>query len=675
MRDIGIPETVLGELQRAITYGSVSRMVDWLLCVAGSTMQEKLRALETTDLVSRLQVGVAAALREQEYHIQEELDKKRREFYLRHQVHMQLVNRHRQPEDPVDMDTCFSVAVPSDDDDDELAELVEQLNNANLPLEARTSVSRDIKRLRKLTPSAPESGVLRSYLEVVATLPWNNTQMEEEIVNIAVARDRLDQDHYGLEHVKRRILEYLSVIKVKRDLSPPILCFVGPPGVGKTTLAKSIATALQRKFHRISLGSIRDEADIRGHRRTYVAAMPGLLISGMRKCGVKNPVVLLDEIDKMVQNSAQGDPGKYMTAAMLEVLDPAQSSTFMDHFMNIPYDLSKVLFIATANSMDSIPGPLLDRMEVVQLQGYTSNEKIHIARSYLWQKQIKAHGLEDADLSIDDTVLQYICDGFTQESGVRNLDRCLASICRFKCHEYANMLESNGNTEGFKSIIEKKDVQDILGPAYFERESVHGEHAVSGVVSGLAYAQSGVGDVLRIETTMMPGKGRLTLTGSLGDVIKESAYIAASWVKANAYILKVTGSPKQELLADTDLHIHMPSGAVPKDGPSAGITMAVSIVSLLLNKTVSKTTAMTGEITLRGQVQPVGGIKEKVISAHRAGIRKIILPVRNRRDVEKDIPKEIKQDLAFVYARTIWDALEATELLDPMDIRPFECRL
>ncbi|KAI9312625.1 ATP-dependent protease La [Dichotomocladium elegans] len=647
LRVIGIPEAILFDLERRAASAPISSLVDWLLCVTETTLEEKLKALETVDLASRLETGIAVHFR-----IEQTVDQQRRGFYLRHQVHL------------------LAIAIPSDDDDEELVELVQNLNDCNLPEEARNSVSRDIKRLRKMAPSSPESGVLRAYLELVAALPWHKRM--DDVVNISEARDRLDADHYGLELVKRRILEYLAVIKVKQDLSPPILCLVGPPGVGKTTLARSIATALRRKFQRISLGSIRDEADIRGHRRTYVASMPGLLISGMRKCGVKNPVILLDEIDKMVKNSSQGDPA----AAMLEVLDPAQSSTFVDHFLNIPFDLSQVLFIATANSMESIPDPLLDRMEVVHLEGYTVDEKVHIAKSYLWPKQLAAHGLDD--LVISDAVLQYICETYTQESGVRNLDRCVASLCRYKCREYADLMEA-GRPHAFRKTIERSDIQRILGLGLFERETVMDDedHAMSGVVSGLAYSQSGLGDVLQVETTLMAGRGRLTLTGNLGDVIKESAYIAVSWVKANAYALKLTRSRKEELLENTDIHIHVPNGAVPKDGPSAGITMAMSLISVLMNKAVSGTTAMTGEITLRGQVRPVGGIKEKVLSAHRAGIRKIILPARNRRDVEADVAKTIIQDIELVYVRTIWDALEATQLLvQPTDVaRPIECRL
>ncbi|KAI8141875.1 ATP-dependent protease La [Fennellomyces sp. T-0311] len=651
MHDVGIPNVVLSQLSASITNKPLATLVSLVLCLTESTFEDKLRALESTDLQHFLDEGIRVVRchLQMQQNVEQTLDSHRREFYLRHQFHR--VDNTSTPSQATDM-SLSAVATPSMDDDEELADLVNHLNEANLPAYAQSVVRRDVKRLRKLTPSAPESGILRSYLELVAALPWH--EKTEGAVNINVAQKHLDADHYGLGQVKRRILEYLSVIKVKKDLSPPILCLVGPPGVGKTTLARSIATALNRKFYRISLGSIRDEADIRGHRRTYIAAMPGSLINGMRKCGVKNPVILLDEIDKVIQSSHQGDPG----AAMLEVLDPNQNSSFMDHFLNIPFDLSQVLFIATANSMETISGPLLDRMEVVQISGYTTDEKINIARTHLWPKQLETHGLAQTGLTISDDVLLYVAERYTQESGVRNLDRNIASLCRYKCKEYVDLTES-GRKQKFKETIDLDDVHIILGLPPIMFDVVDSEEPVPGVVSGLAYSQGGIGGILPIETNQMPGRGRLTLTGSLGDILKESAYIAISWVKANAYALGLTASQKEELLKDVDLHIHVPSGAVPKDGPSAGITMVMSIISLLSDKSVPKTIAMTGEITLRGQVRAIGGVKEKVISAHRAGIECVLLPWANQRDVLQEVPENVRKSMKFVYCKSLWDGVDA----------------
>ncbi|KAF7732526.1 hypothetical protein EC973_003273 [Apophysomyces ossiformis] len=658
MRDIGVPDIVLGQFNKLIDKYPISNVANLLLCLTESTFAEKLHVLAITDFKERLEeinlivsrhLQVLKMSKDIQRNIEAKLDKKRRDFYLRQQKfnaihpHIGLATPSLLAENS---ETLFT---PTNEDDDDLVALMEQLNRAGLPAHAYTIVQRDVSRLRKLSSSSPESSLLHTYLEWVAGLPWQ--KKTPDMVDIAAARRQLDADHFGLDQVKRRILEYLSVIKVKRDMSPPILCFVGPPGVGKTTLGRSIASALQRKFHRIALGGVRDEAEIRGHRRTYVGALPGLLIQGMRKCGVTNPVFLLDEIDKIVQGTHHGDPA----AALLEVLDPAQNGSFTDHFLNIPFDLSKVLFIATANSLEAIPGPLMDRMEIVMLAGYTFDEKLNIARSHLVPKQVNAHGL--TDLIVPDEVILHVAEHYTRESGVRNLDRNIASICRYKCREYAD-LEEGGKLHQFKRTVQLADVPNILGMEPFENEVVESED-VAGVVTGLAYSQSGNGGILLIEANEMPGRGQLKLTGSLGDVIKESAQIAVSWVKANAFALKLTQSPKEELFRDTDLHIHMPNGAVPKDGPSAGITMVTCIISLLSGHTVPRTTAMTGEITLRGKVRPVGGIKEKVISAHRAGVTRVVLPAGNRRDVLQDVPESVKKSISFVYCKSIWDVVEA----------------
>ncbi|KAI8379380.1 ATP-dependent protease La [Radiomyces spectabilis] len=648
MQAIGVPEAMLNQFSALIDRCPFSSLANLLLCVTESSFHEKLHVLEITDFRQRLHGINQMITRHLQQHIGEKLDRKRREFCLRQQSNP--ASTHCVTED-------FKMDDSMDHNDDEFGELVNQLKRARLPAHARSAIHRDVNRLRKLPPSSAESSVLRIYLEWVADLPWKKAT--SDIVDLRAAEKQLDHDHFGLGHVKRRILEYLSVVKVKQDLSPPILCFVGPPGVGKTTLGISIATALQRKFHRIALGGIRDEAEIRGHRRTYVGALPGVLIQSLKKCGVNNPLILLDEIDKIVQGTHQGDPA----AALLEVLDPAQNSSFTDHFLHIPFDLSQVMFIATANSIESIPEALLDRMEVIDLHGYTFEEKLVIAKSHLVPNQLSAHGLNHAGLHISDEVLLHLVEHYTRESGVRQLDRRIASVCRYKCREYANLAEEN-MLSTFDTNVNLDDIEKILGLAPFENEIMDME-AIPGLVNGLAYSRSGIGSVLQVETNQMPGQGDLKLTGSLGEVIRESALIAISWVRANAYALHLTNCSTDVLFKETDIHIHLPNGAVPKDGPSAGVTLVTSIISLLSGKPVPRLTAMTGEITLRGQVRPVGGIKEKVLSAHRAGITKIILPILNRKEVMQDVPKTIRNDIHFVFCKHIWEVVQAA--FDPYD--------
>ncbi|KAI8641503.1 ATP-dependent protease La [Parasitella parasitica] len=667
LRLIGVSCHVLDQFNQLIARTHVSNAANLLLYLTDSSLGDKLRTLEAVDVKQRLhQVHYAVSTYLQTINTStiknkgDEMifDHLRRKFYILQELHSVDVNG---PE-IAQSDSHFNIC---SEDDAETVDLVTKLNSNNLPDHAVVSVRRDLNRLRKLPSSSADSAILRTYLEYISDLPWSMENTPQCKLNLNCVRDQLDADHFGIDQVKKRILEYLSVLKVKKDATPPIICFVGPPGVGKTTLAKSIAAALDRKFHRMSLGGVRDEAEIRGHRRTYVGALPGLLIHGMRQCGVQNPVFLLDEIDKLVTNSNQGDPA----AALLEVLDPAQNGSFVDHFINIPYDLSQVLFIATANSLDTIPRPLLDRMEVIQLDGYTFNEKLHIATTHLIPKQMDAHGMSSLGLQIPENVVLCLAEKYTRESGVRGLERLIANICRYKCCEYADLEESNRADE-FHRMVHKHELETILGAEPFENDIVESE-AIPGVITGLAYSGSGNGGIMMIEANYMPGTGRLKLTGSLGDVIKESAQLAVSWVKANAFALKLTTSPKQDVFQDIDLHIHMPSGAVPKDGPSAGITMVTCLVSLLSGNCVSNTTAMTGEVTLRGQVRPVGGIKEKVVSAHRAGIKRIILPVANKRDVIKDIPMEVKNDLTFVYCKSMWDVIESA--FDQTNVR-FEPR-
>ncbi|KAJ2963796.1 hypothetical protein NQZ79_g1236 [Umbelopsis isabellina] len=655
MKDLKLPGALLAQLAKVVDKSPPSQLANLLASVIETTFDEKLEMLETTDTKPRLQrvnewmtrqLHVLKITQQIQSNVDGKLDKKRREFYLRQQLNAIKEELGEKGDD----------ASASGGDDDELTELKRKLDAAQLSKEAQTVADREMKRLKKLHPSSAEWSVVRTYLDVMADLPWSKTS--EDVIDIHRAREQLEADHYGLDTAKKRILEYLSVVKVKGDLKAPIICFVGPPGVGKTSLGKSIASATGRDFHRISLGGVRDEADIRGHRRTYVGAMPGLIIHGMRKSGVNNPVFLLDEIDKIVKTSHYGDPA----AAMLEVLDPEQNSTFTDHYLNIPFDLSKVLFIATANSIDTIPAPLLDRMEVISLPGYTFDEKLHIAKTYLLPKQIKEHGLTENQVCISDEVLLKIIENYTRESGVRNLERTIASIVRFKCVEWADLHEAD-SADTYNEIVQVDDLENILGMQYFEKEIIQNE-AIPGVVTGLAYSGSGNGGILMIEATHMPGEGKLQLTGSLGDVIKESAQIALAWVKSHAHALKLTNASTENIADKRDVHIHFPAGAVSKDGPSAGIALTTALVSLFSGRCVPNTTAMTGEITLRGRVLPVGGIKEKVLSAHRAGIKKVILPARNRKDVSSDIPDSIKKSIEFVYVKNISEVLEAALVLD-----------
>ncbi|KAI8335697.1 ATP-dependent protease La [Chlamydoabsidia padenii] len=648
MRELQLPDTLTNQLSKLIDNVSPLTLADLLVSVIETSLDEKLWMLSATNVKDRLakasewmtrQLHVLKISEQIHSSIEGKLSKKQREFYLRQQL------------ETIKQELGESDYSGGGKDDDEMAVLARRLDEANLPKEAATVVQRELKRIKKLQPSSSEWSVTRNYLELVADLPWN--KQSDEILDIARAKQQLEGDHFGLDHVKKRIIEYLSVAKIKGDLKAPIICFVGPPGVGKTSLGKSIATALSREFHRISLGGVRDEADMRGHRRTYVGAMPGLIVQGLRKVGVNNPLFLLDEIDKLVHSTHYGDPA----AALLEVLDPEQNNSFSDHYLNLPFDLSNVLFIATANSVDTIPEPLLDRMELIQLNGYTFEEKLHIARSHLLPKQTTAHGLALDQVQMDDQVLLKLAENYTRESGVRSLERTLASVARAKCVSLADLREA-GNEHDYNPKVDLKDLEDILGMAKYEKE-VAERDPVPGVVTGLAYSGSGNGGILFIETSKMPGKGELQLTGSLGDVIKESAQIALTWVKSHAYALKIASSNDQNIVEKHDIHVHFPSGAVPKDGPSAGVTLVTSLVSLFSGYYVPSTTAMTGEVSLRGQVLPVGGIKEKVVSAHRAGIRKIILPYRNRKDVKQDVPERVQQDIEFVYAKSVWDVLEA----------------
>ncbi|SCM97602.1 Lon protease [Bacillus mycoides] len=519
----------------------------------------------------------------------------------------------------------------------EVEELREKIEQSGMPEETMKAALKELDRYEKLPVSSAESGVIRNYIDWLLALPW--TTATEDMIDLAHSEEILNKDHYGLEKVKERVLEYLAVQKLTNSLKGPILCLVGPPGVGKTSLARSIATSLNRNFVRVSLGGVRDESEIRGHRRTYVGAMPGRIIQGMKKAKTVNPVFLLDEIDKM-SNDFRGDP----SAALLEVLDPEQNHNFSDHYIEEPYDLSKVMFVATANTLASVPGPLLDRMEIISIAGYTELEKVHIAREHLLPKQLKEHGLRKGNLQVRDEALLDIIRYYTREAGVRTLERQIAKVCR----KAAKIIVT---AERKRIVVTEKNIVDLLGKHIFRYGQAEKTDQV-GMATGLAYTAAG-GDTLAIEVSVAPGKGKLILTGKLGDVMKESAQAAFSYIRSRAEELHIDPDFHEK----NDIHIHVPEGAVPKDGPSAGITMATALISALTGIPVSKEVGMTGEITLRGRVLPIGGLKEKTLSAHRAGLTKIILPAENEKDLD-DIPESVKENLTFVLASHLDEVLE-----------------
>ncbi|MBA3563969.1 MAG: endopeptidase La [Gammaproteobacteria bacterium] len=620
---------------------SPSALADLVASFMDIKPAEKQAILETTDVRQRLdkvveflnhRVEVLRLTHEIDQQTKEKMDERQREYLLREQLR-----------------TIQKELGEGDDSGAEVEELREKIEAAGMPEEARDQAKKELRRLERMPEAAAEHSMVRTYLDWFIELPWS--KLDDENIDIAKARQVLEEDHYGLDKIKRRILEYLAVRKLNPQGRSPILCFVGPPGVGKTSLGQSIARALGLKFVRASLGGVHDEAEIRGHRRTYIGALPGNIVQNIRKAGTRNPVFMLDEMDKL-SAGFHGDP----SSALLEVLDPEQNSTFRDNYLAVPFDLSKVFFIGTANRLDTIPGPLRDRMELIELPGYTEQEKIEIARRYLIARQLEANGLKPEQAEITDDALHALVEDYTREAGVRTLERTIGAVFR-----NIAMRVSEGAAERVR--IDSDDLQGILGAPKFEGE-IAMRTSVPGVATGLAWTPVG-GDILFLETSRYPGKGKLTITGHLGDVMKESAQAALSLVKARADTLGVLS----ETFETNDLHLHVPAGAIPKDGPSAGVAMFVSLASLLAEKTVRSDTAMTGEISLRGLVLPVGGIKEKVLAAARAGIKRVLLPARNRKDFD-DIPESAREELEFVWLETVDDALEAAVGLTSEEIVP-----
>lgn len=597
-------------------------------------IEEKQTLLETVDLRERLRRLATILAREVEVlelgsriqtQIQTEMSKTQREYYLREQL--KAIQRE---------------LGETDERTSEIEELRERIEQAGMPEEAEKAAYREMDRLQRIPPASPEYSVSRTYIDWLVNIPWSASTVDN--LDIKHVKQVLDEDHYGLDKVKERILEYLSVRKFKTsgEVRQPILCFVGPPGVGKTSLGMSIARALGRKFVRMSLGGVRDEAEMRGHRRTYIGALPGQIIQGVRRAASNNPVFMMDEVDK-VGADFRGDP----SAALLEILDPEQNNQFRDHYMEVPFDLGKVLFITTANLLDPILAPLKDRMELLEIAGYTEEEKLAIARRHLIPKQMAEHGLSEENITWEDDGIRTMVRGYTREAGVRNLEREIAAVCRKVTRQFAE-----GRAEAVNVTTER--LADYLGSPRYQHEELRQRTRVPGVATALAWTPVG-GDVMFVEATRMPGTKQLILTGMLGDVMKESAMAGLSYVRSHAADLGID----PQAFADSDIHLHVPAGAVPKDGPSAGITMATALASLMTGRQVRADLAMTGEITLTGRVLPVGGIKEKVLAAHRAGVKTIILPAANRKDVEENVPEEVREEMHFEFMESTDEVLKA----------------
>ncbi|GFE78199.1 Lon protease [Steroidobacter agaridevorans] len=622
------------ELSNAIqSVESASTLADLVASFMDVKPAEKQELLETLDLKVRLErvsallqkrIEVLRLQRQLEDKTRDAIDERHKEVLLREQLRQ--IRKELGEEGEAG---------------EEIAELREAIEKAGMPEEAKEQAEKELKRLERMSDASAEYSMLRTWLDWMIQLPWS--KLDKESIEIEHARKVLDEDHFGLDKIKRRIVEYLAVRKLNPQGRSPILCFVGPPGVGKTSLGQSIARSLGVKFARVSLGGVHDEAEIRGHRRTYIGALPGNIIQAIRKAGTRNSVLMLDEIDKLGAG-IQGDP----SAALLEVLDPEQNNTFRDNYLGVPFDLSKVVFIATANMLDTIPGPLRDRMEVIELTGYTEDEKVEIAKRYLMRRQLEANGLKPEQASITDDALRQIARDHTREAGVRSFERMIGSVLR-------NVAVKIAEGTITQQTVDVDDLAGILGAPRFENE-VAMRVSVPGVATGLAWTPVG-GDILFIESTRVPGNGKLILTGQLGDVMKESAQAALSLLKSQAARLGIDTT----VFDKSDVHIHVPAGAIPKDGPSAGVSMFTSLVSLFTNKTVRSDLAMTGEISLRGLVLPIGGVKEKTVAAHRAGIRKVLLPARNRKDLE-DVPKSVRDEVEFVFCERVDDVVR--EALD-----------
>lgn len=618
------------ERRRFETYERLDSLTDYIASKLPIDIAKKQEFLEENDPVERgvmlldvmkHEYEVVELEREMRERTKKTIEQSQREYYLREQL--KTIQQELGGE---------AVSAESD-----AVKYKEKLAMLDLSATAVANIEKEINRLSVVPATSPEHGVIRNYLEWFFSLPWN--EATDDFLNVEAASEQLDEDHYGLEKVKERILEYLAVRQLTDSLRGPILCLAGPPGVGKTSLARSIATALERKFVRVSLGGVRDEAEIRGHRRTYIGAMPGRIIRGLKQAGTNNPVFLLDEIDKMA-NDFRGDP----SSAMLEVLDPEQNNSFSDHYIEEPFDLSNVLFIATANDVSNIPGPLLDRMELIQIGGYTEQEKTEIAIRHLLSKQLKEHGLKKSQLTVKPDALQEVVRRYTREAGVRSLERVIGALCRKAAKQIAM-------GEKKRVTVTKRNLPDFLGKPIYRYGQSELEDTI-GAVTGLAYTAFG-GDTLTIEVSLAPGKGKLQLTGKLGDVMQESAQTAYSFVRANAEAFKIDPN----FYETQDIHIHVPEGAVPKDGPSAGITIATALISALTKRPVRRDVGMTGEITLRGRVLPIGGLKEKSLAAHRAGLTTILMPQDNTRDID-DIPETVRDGIRFIPVATMDQVLE-----------------
>ncbi|MFN8943195.1 MAG: endopeptidase La, partial [Pseudobdellovibrionaceae bacterium] len=657
-------------LMRASTIESAAELSDIIVAQLNLKLEDKQTVLEILDPVKRLEhllnlmsgeIEILEVEKKIRTRVKKQMERSQKEYYLNEQ--MQAIQKE---------------LGEKDDYQAELQDLEAKNKSKKMPQEAKDKITKEIKKLKMMSPMSAEATVVRNYIDWVLSLPWTDyAEVKHDIRN---AQKILDDDHWGLEKVKERILEYLAVLSIAKDIKGPILCLVGPPGVGKTSLARSVATSLNRPFARISLGGVRDEAEIRGHRKTYVGAMPGKILQALRKVDKGNPLLLLDEIDKMA-NDFRGDPA----SAMLEVLDPEQNSTFQDHYLELDYDLSKVMFIATANSLHTVPRPLLDRMEIISIEGYIEQEKFHIAKNYLVPKQLENHGLKDYKVTIQESTIRNIIRYYTKEAGVRNLERQVANVCRKVAKDIVmaqamkdmtkiekakaeKLAKKNGEKKTKAAVLGKgyvvtpQKLIELLGPHKFKFGKIEDENEI-GLTNGMAWTEVG-GDLLAVEASVVPGKGKFTVTGQLGDVMKESCSAALSYVRSRGPLF---GFDK-EYFANVDVHIHLPEGAVPKDGPSAGIALTTSIVSAITKIPVKRTVAMTGEISLRGKVMPIGGLKEKILAAHRGGIKVIICPKENEKDL-RDIPKEVMKELKVILVDHVDQVLiNALDIKNPKEL-------